>query len=98
MLNSKTWWNLDPHNRQRLYAGRPWQKVAIDLVGPTPETKKGTYWILVLTNRFTQSQDALTIPDFTVLVVATALMSGCFATRNYSNRFTQIKGLNSNPL
>ena len=56
--------------RQRLYAGRPWQKVAIDLVGPMPETTKGNSWILVLVDHFTKWQDALAIPDATAAVVA----------------------------
>ena len=30
--------NHQPGKRQRLFMGRPWQKVAIDLVGPMPET------------------------------------------------------------
>ena len=59
--------------RQRLYAGRPWQKVAVDLVGPMPETARGNRWILVLTDHFTRWQDAIAIPDATAPVVATAL-------------------------
>ena len=27
--------------RRRLFAGRPWQRVAVDLVGPMPVTEKG---------------------------------------------------------
>jgi len=34
--------------RRRLYAGRPWQVVAVDLVGPMPPTPRGNSWILVL--------------------------------------------------
>ena len=36
--------------QQHLYAGRVWQKVAIDLVGPMPEMPKGNKWILVITD------------------------------------------------
>ena len=60
-------------SRQRLYAGRPWQKVAVDLVGPMPETARGSKWILVLTDHFTRWQDAIAIPDATAPVVATTL-------------------------
>ena len=63
----------DPQSRQRLYAGRPWQKVAVDLVGPMPTTPKGNKWILVLTDHFTRWQDALALPDATAPVVAAAL-------------------------
>ena len=34
--------------RRRLYAGRPWQKVAVDLVGPLPLTARRNRWVLVI--------------------------------------------------
>jgi len=37
---------------QWLYAGQPWQVVAVDMVCPTPLTSRGDNWILVLTNQF----------------------------------------------
>ena len=52
-------------SRQRLYAGRPWQVVAIDVVGPMPESPRGKKWILVLTDHFTRWQDAIALPDAT---------------------------------
>ena len=60
-------------SRQRLFAGRPWQKVAVDLVGPMPETSRGHKWILVLTDHFTRWQDALPLVDATAPVVASTL-------------------------
>ena len=65
--------NRPPGSRQRLYTGRPWQKVAIDLVGPLPRTKRGNQWILVLSNHFTRWQDAIAIADATAPTVATVL-------------------------
>lgn len=62
-----------PSNRQRLYARQPWQKVAVDLVGPLPETEKGIRWILLLTDRFNRWQDALAIPAANAPVVAAIL-------------------------
>ena len=62
-----------PQGKQRLHAGRPWQKVAVDLVGPMPETARENRWILVLVKHFTRWQDALAIPDATAPVVAAAL-------------------------
>ena len=38
--------------RIRMYAGQPWQKVAVDLVGPMPETRIKNKWILVVMNHF----------------------------------------------
>ena len=57
----------------RLHCGRPWQVVAVDLVGPMPTTPRGNTWILVLTDHFTRWSDALAIPDATAPVVARAL-------------------------
>lgn len=60
-------------NRQRLYAGRPWQVVSVDLVGPFPETPRGNTTILVLTDHFTRWRDAIPLVDGTAEVVAHAL-------------------------
>lgn len=67
------------NKKQRLYCGRPWQKVAIDLVGPMPITNRGNQWILVLTDHFTRWQDALAIPDATAPTVAETLDERVFA-------------------
>jgi transposase InsO family protein len=64
---------VESKNRQRLYAGRPWQKVAIDLVGPLPETERRHRWILVLTDHFSRWQDAIPLVDATAPCVAAAL-------------------------
>lgn len=62
-----------PGSRQRLYAGRPWQKVAVDLVGPLPETPRHHRWILVIMDHFTRWQDAIPLVDATAPTVAAAL-------------------------
>jgi len=64
--------------RHRLYAGRPWQIVAVDLVGPMPLSTRGNTWILVLTEHFTRWADALVIPDATAPTVARALDQNVF--------------------
>ena len=64
--------------RRRLYAGRPWQKVAVDLVGPMPETPRGNKWILVISDHFTRWQDAFPLPDATAPTVATTLEERVF--------------------
>ena len=56
-----------------MHAGRPWQKLAVDLVGSMPETSRGNKWILVLVDHFTRWQEALAIPDATAPVVATTM-------------------------
>jgi len=64
--------------RRRLYAGRPWQVVAVDLVEPMPPTPRGNSWILVLTDDFTRWADALAIPDASAPTVARVLNQHVF--------------------
>jgi len=59
--------------RRRLYAERPWQVMAVDLVGPMPLTPRGNSWILVLTDHFTRWTDALAISDASAPTVARVL-------------------------
>ena len=59
--------------RQHLFAGRPWQLCAVDLVGPLQETDSGNKWILVLTDHFTRWSDALPLPDARAETVAAVL-------------------------
>ena len=63
----------DSGERQRLHAGRPWQKLAVDLVGPLPKTPRRNKWILVLTDHFSCWQDALALLDATAPTVAAQL-------------------------
>lgn len=80
-----------------LFAGRPWQKVAVDLVGPLPVTPRGNKWILVLTDHFTRWQDALPLPDATATVIAEVLESRVFCyfglpEEIHSDRGAQFEG------
>ena len=56
-----------------MYARHPWQKLAVDLVGPMPETRAGNKWILVITDHFTRWQKAIAVPNATAPVVAATL-------------------------
>ena len=47
--------------------------MAVDLVGPRPETWARNRWILILMERFTRWQDAISIPDTTATGVAATL-------------------------
>lgn len=66
-------------NRQWLYAGWPWQRLAVDLVGHLPQTAMGNVWIHVLTDHFTRWSDAITIPDVTASMVAGVLEERIFS-------------------
>ena len=62
-----------------LYAGRPWQIVAVDLCGPLPETTRGNTQILVLADHFTRWYDAIPIRDGKASTIAQALEERVFA-------------------
>jgi len=64
--------------RHRLHAGRLWQIVAVNLVGPMPTSVRGNNWILVLTDYFTWWADALAISDASAPTVARALDQNVF--------------------
>ena len=67
------------HNRQRLQAGRPWQVLSVDIVGPFPPTPRGNTNILVLSDHFTRWRDALPIPNGSAEVVAEVLEERAFS-------------------
>ena len=80
-----------------LFAGRPWQKLAVDLVGPMPVTPRNNKWILVLTDHFTRWQDALPLPDATAAVIAGVLEKRVFCyfglpEEIHSDRGSQFEG------
>ena len=77
---------------RRLYAGQPWQVVAVDLVGPIPETPRGNRWILVLTDHFTRWQDALAIADATAPTVASVLDERVFCYLGLPERIHSDQG------
>jgi len=70
---SKHGCSTETAGRRRLHAGRPWQVVAVNLVGPMPTTARGNNWILVLTDHFTRWADALIIPVASAPLVARTL-------------------------
>jgi len=67
------------NKNNHLYAGRPWQVVAVDLCGPFPETSRGNTQIMVLADHFTRWYDAIPIPDGQAATVATTLDERVFA-------------------
>ena len=66
-------------NRQQLYAGQPWQRLAVNLVGSLPQTVKGNIRILVSTDHFTQGSDAIAIPHGTAPIIACVLDKRIFS-------------------
>ena len=66
------------NEKRKLYAGRPWQVVAIDLDGPMPTSHRGNNWIVVLADHFTRLSDALPIVRATAEGVANTLEERLF--------------------
>lgn len=62
-----------------LHAGRCWEIVAIDLVGPFMQTPRGNTQVLVITDHFSRWSDALCIRDGQASTVAQALDERVFA-------------------
>ena len=62
-----------------LYAGRPWQVLAIDLFGPLPQTQAGNNVVLVMTDHFTRWCDAIPLPYGKAATVTRALDERVFA-------------------
>lgn len=48
--------------QRRLLAGKPWQVVAVDLIGSMLTSGRGNKWILVISDHFTHWADARLIP------------------------------------
>lgn len=48
---------------QTYIAGYPMNRVALDVIGPLPKTKRGNRFILVIGDHFTRWMEAFTLPD-----------------------------------
>ena len=58
--------------------GIPWERVAVDLTGPFPETPIGNTHLLVLIDYFTRWPEAIPIASRHAVVVAKALVENIF--------------------
>ncbi|GBM22895.1 Retrovirus-related Pol polyprotein from transposon 412 [Araneus ventricosus] len=59
---------------QRYNVGAPFERMALDLLGPFSVTTKGNRYVLVLMNYFTKWPEAIPIPDQEASTVAEALV------------------------
>jgi len=76
-----------------LYTDRPWQELAVDLIGPMPFSAKENTWILVFTEHFTRWADTLAISDALAPTVAQP-WTGIFpAMLGYQNRYIRTRFL-----
>ncbi|XP_014677616.1 PREDICTED: uncharacterized protein K02A2.6-like [Priapulus caudatus] len=56
----------------------PWERMAIDFMGPLPETSSGIKYILVACDYFTKWTEAFALPDMTAQTTADCLVSELF--------------------
>ena len=54
---------------------RPLQRVAMDILGPLPETEQGNKYILVIGDYFTKWKEAYPLPNMEAMTVARRLVS-----------------------
>lgn len=78
--------------RQRLFAGRPWQVLSLDLVGPLTPTPRGNTMVLVIADHFTRWKDAIALPDGTTKSIAEALEKQVFCYFGVPERIHTDKG------
>ena len=70
-----------PRNRaplQTIKAGSPMQVVAVDIVGPFPESRNGNSYVLVAGDYFTRWMEAYAIPNQEAITVAEKLVDELF--------------------
>ena len=63
---------------QNIKAGYPLQLVAVNIMGPFPNTKNGNSYILVASDYFTRWAEAYAMPNQEAVTVATKLVDNIF--------------------
>ena len=69
--------------------GHPLQRVAIDIVGPTPRSTSGHEWLLVVSDHFTKFSQAFPVRNTSAVTLAKKVMD------EYICRFGCFEGLHS---
>ena len=73
--------NTKSNPRQRLQGllmptvfSYPWEQVAIDILGPLPETKSGNLYVCVVTDAYTKWAEVVALPNPAMLTIAEFLV------------------------
>ena len=82
---------------QSVLAGYLLQLVAIDILGPLPESKTGDSYILVAGNYFTRWMEAYPVQNQETITVANKLVDEMFCPFHHLSNFIPIKVANLNP-
>ena len=59
--------------------GEPWQRIAIDMLGPLPLTERGNRYVLVCSDYFTKWIECIAVPNQEAVTVAEALVRDVFS-------------------
>ena len=73
--------------------GEPFQRIAMDIVGPLPKTRRGNEYILVVTDYATRYPEAIPLRKFTTSTVAEELI-GLFARHGIPREILTNQGTN----
>ena len=60
---------------QPIYTGEPFERVAMDIIGPLPKTCRGNRYILTVVDHFTKHVEAYALPDQEASTVARAFLN-----------------------
>lgn len=55
--------------------GAPWDRLAVDMLGPFPESTKGNKYVMVVTDHFSKWVEVLAVPDQTAITCARVLLN-----------------------
>lgn len=77
-----------------IVTSRPMQLVAVDIVGPFPETESGNLYILVVADYFTRYTEAYAIPNQEATTVANKLVNEFFLRYSPPERLHSDQGRN----
>ncbi len=78
-------------------AGYPMQVVAVDILGPLPESPSGNKHILVAVDYFTRWAAAYEIPNQETVTVATSWWTKCFSVFPHQHSCTAIRVVSLSP-
>ncbi len=83
------------HGPAQMYlSGAPMERVAIDILGPLPETEQGNRYLLVAMDYFTKWPEVYPLPNQEAITVARALIGGFFCRFGLSLEIHSDQGRN----
>jgi hypothetical protein len=79
---------------KKYLVGSPLERIAIDIMGPLPETDKGNRYILVIADYFTKWTEAVPIRDQEAATVASALIGRFISVFGVPREIHSVQGTN----